>query len=148
MTIDVSTETVISRPPAAVAEFASNPDTAPAWYANIHSVDWQTSPPLGPGTRVAFVARFLGRRMAYTYEVVEWVPGSRLVMRTAEGPFPMETTYTWEAAGAGSTRMVLRNRGTPSGFPRLVSPLLGMAVRRANIKDLENLKRLLEQPAT
>lgn len=146
MAIDVSTEIIISRPPAVVAEFAANPDNAPAWYVNIRSVDWQTAPPLGAGTRVSFVARFMGRRMAYTYEVVEWVPGSRLVMRTSEGPFPMETTYTWEIAGGGGTRMVLRNRGKPSGIPRLLSPLLGMAVRRANVKDLKNLKQLLERP--
>jgi hypothetical protein len=31
-----------------------------------------------------------------TYEVIELVPGERFVQRALEGPFPMETTYTWE----------------------------------------------------
>jgi hypothetical protein len=56
---------------------------------NIESVEWKTPPPLAIGSRVAFVARSLGRRLAYTYELVELDPPSRLVMRPREGPFPM-----------------------------------------------------------
>ena len=97
------------------------------------------------GSRIAFVARFLGRRLAYTYEVVELVPGERFVMRTAEGPFPMETTYTWRTTGDGHTAMTLRNRGVPTGFSRLVAPLLSRAMRRANTKDLAMLKAMLER---
>jgi uncharacterized membrane protein len=144
MAVDVLTEIVIERPREEVAAFAGDPSNAPEWYVNIESVEWQTPRPVRTGSRMAFVARFLGRRLAYTYEVVEHVPGERLVMRTAEGPFPMETTYTWEPAGPG-TRMKLRNRGEPSGFSKLVAPIMAAAVRRANRKDLAQLKRLLEK---
>jgi hypothetical protein len=89
----------------------------------------------------AFVAHFLGRRLVYTYELVAFIPGVRLVMRTSEGPFPMETTYTWESNADGSTRMTLRNRGTPSGFSVWVAPLMAMATRCANRKDLALLKK-------
>jgi uncharacterized membrane protein len=145
MSVDVLTETVIDRPREVVAEFTANPDNAPIWYVNIKAAEWKSSPPLRPGSQVAFVAHFLGRRLAYTYEIIEWVPGSRLVMRTAEGPFPMETSYTWEDAGSGRTRMTLRNRGTPSGFSSLVAPLMARAMRRANQKDLTRLKEILEK---
>lgn len=144
MAIDVSTQIEIRRPRATVANYAANPDKAPAWYANIKAVEWRTPPPLGLGSRVDFVARFLGRSLAYTYEVVDFVPGERLMMRASEGPFPMETTYVWEALGEGLTRMTLRNRGAPAGFSRLFAPLMAPAVRRANAKDLLLLKRQLE----
>lgn len=140
--VDVQVETVIDRRPAEVAAYAGDPANAPEWYANIRSVDWQTPPPVAVGSRMAFVAQFLGRRLAYTYEVVELTP-ERLVMRTADAPFPMETTYTWSAAGEG-TRMTLRNRGTPSGFARVGAPVMERAMRRATTKDLERLKALLE----
>jgi uncharacterized membrane protein len=147
MSVDVETRIDIARPRDAVAAYASDPDNVPAWYVNISSVEWQTPRPVRLGSRIAFVARFLGRRMAYTYEVVELVHGERLVMRTAEGPFPMETTYTWESTGTGGTRMTLRNRGTPGGFSRWVAPFMAGAMRRANRKDLAALKRVLEADA-
>lgn len=144
MAVDVLSEIVIDRPPSEVCAFSADPSNAPRWYVNIKSVEWRSEPPLVVGSRIAFVAHFLGRRIAYTYEIIEWVPNARLVMRTAEGPFPMETTYTWEAAGDGSTKMTLRNRGEPSGFSRLVAPIMVAAMRRANRKDLEQLKSQLE----
>jgi len=127
-----------------VAAYATDPSHAPEWYANIQSVRWQTTPPAQVGTLVEFVARFLGRTLGYTYEITELVPEERLVMRTQEGPFPMETTYTWEDAGEGATRMTLRNRGEPSGFSKVGAPLVSGAMRRANAKDLRRLKQVLE----
>jgi uncharacterized membrane protein len=145
MHVDVTTEIVIDAPRDEVAAYAGDPSSAPRWYTNIHSVEWQTEPPAQVGSRIAFVARFLGRRLAYTYEIVELVPGERLVMRTAEGPFPMETTYAWQSQGATQTRMTLRNRGEPSGFAKVGAPVLAASMRRANRKDLASLKALLEQ---
>ena len=144
MSVDVVTETVIDRPVEEVAAYAGDPSNAPEWYENIRSVEWRTQPPLAVGSQLEFVARFLGRELRYTYEVTELVPGARLVMRTAQGPFPMETTYTWAAEGAG-TRMTLRNRGEPSGFGKVAAPVMAAAVRRANRKDLERLKSVLER---
>jgi uncharacterized protein YndB with AHSA1/START domain len=145
MAVDVVTETIIERPSGEVATYAADPTNAPEWYANIESVRWQTPPPVAVGSRMDFVAHFLGRRLAYTYEVVELVPGERLVMRTAEGPFPMETTYTWQSIDGGRTRMTLRNRGEPAGFAKIAAPAMAAAMRRANQKDLASLKRILER---
>lgn len=144
MAVDVLTEIVIDRPRAQVAAYAGDPSHAPRWYVNIESVEWRTPEPVVVGSRLDFVARFLGRRLAYTYEVVELVPGERLVMRTAQGPFPMETTYSWQPVDSGRTRMTLRNRGEPAGFSKVTAPMMAASIRRANRKDLANLKRILE----
>jgi hypothetical protein len=144
MAVDVLTQITIDRGRSEVAGYAADPDNAPAWYKQIKSVAWQTPPPLAVGSRVAFVAHFLGRRLSYTYEISDLVPGERLVMLTADGPFPMETTYTWTDQGTG-TLMKLRNRGGGSGFFRIAAPILAAAIRRATRHDLQRLKRLLEQ---
>jgi uncharacterized membrane protein len=147
MAVDVVSEITIARPRAAVAAYAADPENATTWYENIKSVDWASPPPVALGSRISFAAQFLGRRLTYTYEVVDLVPKERFVMRTAQGPFPMETTYTWRDAGDGATRMTLRNRGEPAGFAKLAAPMVAAAMRRANRKDLERLKQILERPA-
>ena len=143
MHVDVVNSIVIARHIAEVSQYAADPDNAPLWYENIRSVEWKTPRPLQVGSRIEFVAHFLRRRLAYTYEVVEFAPGRHLMMRTPGPPFLMETTYTWEDQN-GATRMTLRNRGMPSGFAAWLSPLMSFMVGRANRKDLALLKRRLE----
>src|SRR4051812_10462885 len=144
MPVDITTTIDIERPLELVAAFAADPDHVPDWYANIRSVQWRSAPPLRVGSSLDFVAQFLGRRLAYTYQVTEFDEGRRLVMSTQQGPFPMETTYEWEKGGERRARMSLRTRGEPTGFSRLVTPFMARAVRRANRKDLDRLKRVLE----
>lgn len=144
MAVDVETQVEIARRRHDVATYASDPDNATFWYENIKAVEWKTDRPLATGSRVAFVAQFLGRRLVYTYEVRELIPDERFVMSTAEGPFPMETSYSWSDAASGGTTMTLRNRGEPTGFSKLVAPVMAGAMRRANTKDLARLKAILE----
>jgi len=144
MSVDVKTDIEINRPRSVVAAYASDPDNATAWYQNIKSVEWKSSKPLAVGSQIAFVAQFLGRTLKYTYEVKDHVPAERFVQGTEDGPFPMETTYTWEDTVAGGTRMTLRNRGEPTGFSKLVAPLMANAMRRANHRDLARIKMILE----
>ena len=142
--VDVEVAIQINRPLAEVADFAADPDNVRQWYKKIHTVAWQTARPVRLGTQVAFVARFLGRELSYIYEVVEYQPHERMVMRTAEGPFPMETHYSWQHNADGSTRMILRNCGEPRGFSKWLAPLMSWAMRKAMQADLQLLKALLE----
>ena len=142
--VDVVTEISILVNRNKVAEFSANPDNAPVWYVNIKSVQWKTPRPLAVGTQIAFIAHFLGRLLSYVYEIRELIANEKLVMSTSDGPFPMETTYTWEAIDDHTTRMTLRNRGKPSGFSKLFAPLMAYMMRSANNKDLKLLKQILE----
>ena len=148
MTVDVQVGIVIDRPRQMVADFAGDPSNATKWYANISSVDWETAPPIRIGSRMAFVAHFLGKKIAYTYEIKELIAGECLVMSTIQGPFPMETTYRWESLDAGRTRMTLRNRGNPIGFTMIFKPIMSIAIRLATKKDLRRLKAVMENPLT
>ncbi|WP_427131208.1 SRPBCC family protein [Pseudarthrobacter sp. S9] len=142
--VDVLTEIVIHRPREVVARYASDPDNAPGWYANIKAVSWESTPPLVVGSRLAFRAQFLGRKLDYVYEFTEMELDRKLVMRTAQGPFPMQTTYTWADADGSSTRMALRNTGNPAGFSAVVNLVMAPMMRRAMRKDLARLKQILE----
>jgi hypothetical protein len=154
-TVDISTDILIMCSRDKVAAYASEPGNATEWYVNIKSVEYLPVGPAGEasgllriGSRIAFKAEFLGKKLAYVYEIVEFVPGEKLVMRTADGPFPMETTYQWESVDGNTTRMKLRNRGTPSGFSKLLAPFIKFAMKKANRKDLERLKQVLENRKT
>lgn len=147
MAVDVVTSASIRRPREVVAAYASDPDNAPHWYVNIKRVRWLTDPPVRVGSKIDFVAHFLGRTLEYTYEVIELIPGERLVMQTAQGPFPMQTIYEWRDGEPGSTVMTLRNRGKPAGFSRLMAPPMVPAMRSANRKDLARLRDILETQA-
>jgi uncharacterized membrane protein len=142
--VDVFTEIIINCPCDKVSEYAADPDNAPEWYVNIKSAEWQTPKPLKIGSKVAFKAQFLGKQLSYVYQIAEYIPGEMLVMKTANGPFPMETTYTWKIFEGNSTRMTLRNRGNPTGFSMLFSPIMSLMMKRANNKDLKRFKNILE----
>jgi uncharacterized protein YndB with AHSA1/START domain len=144
MEVDVLTDIEIKQPRSEVAEYVTNPDNATAWYQNIKRVEWKSPKPLKVGAKVAFEAQFMGRKMAYTYEIKEYVPGEWLVMSTAAGPFPMETSYKFSDTPSGATKMQLRNTGRPSGFGSIVAPTMAGAIKRANRKDLARLKSILE----
>ncbi|MFI8685044.1 SRPBCC family protein [Rossellomorea sp. NPDC077527] len=142
--VDVITDITIQCPIQKVAEYAADPDHAPEWYVNIDSAEWRTEKPLSLHSQIAFKARFLGKDLSYVYEIKELIPGRKLVMKTANGPFPMETTYEWESIDDQTTKMTLRNCGNPTGFSKVMTPLISTMMRKANRKDLKKIKEILE----
>jgi uncharacterized membrane protein len=140
---DVTVEKTITRPRAEVARHATDWRNDPEWIRALTEATLLTEPPLGVGSRVRRVAKFLGKRIEYVNEVTELEPERRLVMRSVEAPFPMTVTYEFEDAGE-ATRMRIRAEGEASGFYRLAGPLLARSVERSIAGDLAALKRKLE----
>lgn len=152
--MDVTVRTVFEAPRSLVAEVSGDPSQAWRWFSTIRSVRWHGEPAVTEGAVVDLVSRFLGRELAYTYRIVDLVPGERLVMRTEEGPFPMETTFTWwdeeplDVPGAASrprTGMSLRNAGRPKGMTTLGSGAVTLGMKRAMHRDLERLRLVLRE---
>ncbi len=143
MHVRVSSAIEIERPRSEVAAFAIDPARACEWYGDVKHVKWNGQP-VAVGSRLAFVAAFLGKESDYIYEVTELVPGERYAMTRAEGPFPMETVFWWEDVGEGGTRMTLQSSGQPTGLSLLLAPLLRSSMKRSGRKDLARLKTILE----
>ena len=118
----------------------------PEWIGGVVEATRLGDGRLGEGTRVARVAKFLGRRFEYVNEIIEYEEGARLRMKSVAGPFPMEISYEFEDAEDGTLARI-RVQGEASGFFRLASPLLGPMVRRSVQRDLGTLKGLLERSA-
>jgi len=145
MSIDVTAEVAIRRPPAEVAAYMIDPAHDPEWIGGVRAVRLETDPPVRVGTRVARVASFLGRRVEYVNEITELDPERVLDMRSVKAPFPMRVTYTFDARDGGTATTVRnRARGNPGGFFALFGPLLAPLVKRSVQKDLERLRDLLE----
>ena len=143
MAVDVKAEILIGRPRGDVASFAMNANNDPIWIGGITEANILTDPPMAKGAKVARIASFMGKRIEYVNEVVEYDPEALLVMRSIKGPFPMIVSYQFEEA-AGGTLARIRVQGEASGFFRLASPLLSRAVKRSITNDLKALKKLLE----
>lgn len=143
MRIDVSVHEDIARAPTEVAAYATDPTNDTAWIGGIVEARPLSPLPVGPGTRVERVARFMGRRIEYVLEVTELEPDRRLVMRSVKSPFPMKVTYSFDER-LGGTRAGVRVEGEVAGAYRLAGPLLSPTVRRNLRGDLRRLKGILE----
>ena len=146
MGINVKAEVVINRSREDVTRFAMNPDNDPVWISGIREVKMLTEPPLAQGTKVERVATFMGKRIEYVLEVVEYDPKALLAMRSVKGPFPMNVSYEFEEV-AGGTLARIRIQGEASGFYKLAAPVMSRAVKRNITNDLKALKELLESRA-
>lgn len=145
MSIDVTAAIKIGRARGDVATYATDASNDPLWIGGVVESGVLSDGPMRQGIRVARVAKFLGKRIEYVNEVIEYDPGIRLVMKSVSGPFPMTISYEIEEA-AGGTLTQIHIRGEAEGFFKLAAPVLARFVRRSIMRDLETLKRLLEMP--
>jgi hypothetical protein len=143
MSTDVKVEVAIARPRAAVAAFMFDPRHDAAWTTGVLEVRPRQEGRLRAGARVERVAKFLGRKFAYEYEVTAASGDDFVEMRVTE-PFPMHIRYELADAPDGGTLARIHATGEARGFFRVAGPLLNPMVRRSIAADLKKLKECVE----
>ena len=147
MPVDVTATATIDCPCHEVVAYLRDPANDTSWIGGLRSARLLTPGPVAVGSQVERVASFLGRRVDYVNEITE-LTGERLAMRSVRSPFPMRVTYGHRPTGDNATEVSVRVEGDAGRYYALLAPLLGVAVRRSNTRDLRNLKQVLgKQPA-
>ena len=124
MNTDVTAEIEIGLPRVEVAIYATDASNDPLWIGGVVESGVLSDGPVRQGTCVARVAKFLGKRIEYINEVIEYDPGVRLVMKSVSGPFPMTVSYEFKEA-EGGTLTQIHVRGDAEGFFKLAAPRSG-----------------------
>lgn len=143
--VNIQTIIEINKPVDLVSTYTANPDNAPEWCEKIKSTSHLTPLPIEVGSKFELVRYSLRRKVKFIYEVIEFIPNNILILQTKQGPFPMETTYSWEKVSENRTKMILTNTANPKGLGRLFAPFLTNRISKENVKDLKKLRRILEK---
>ncbi len=133
----------IQRPAEETFAFISRPENNPRWQQGMVEARVTSSGSWGVGSTYEQVARFLGRRIESSFEIVAFEPGRLIKGTTTAGSFPITFTRIVEPTGAGC-RVTAIVEGDASGFFRLFQSLLDGMVRRSVEGDYRRLKQLLE----
>jgi uncharacterized protein YndB with AHSA1/START domain len=136
-----ATNTVeIARSPADVFAFLADGTNGPRWRSGV--IDLAHKSGQGKGTiYTQGVKGPFGRRVPADYELTAFEPDTRIAFRAVAGPVRPEGSYEVEAAGGG-TRVTFSLRCTPSGFARLMAPMVAKTMR-SEVAQLEQLREVL-----
>ena len=141
--IRVETSVHIGRPSDEVFAFISNFENNPLWQSGQIKARFTSDGPLGVGSTYDQVAKFLGRQIVSTFEVLEYEPGRRIKASSTSGSFPITFTRVVESVDGGAQVSAVVE-GDSSGFFRLAEPIMARMVQRSVEMDYRNLKRLME----
>jgi len=134
---------VIRRPTQEVFDYLTDVDKATDWNPAAVEVRKSSAGPLGVGSTLVYVARFLGRQSESSVEVTKFDPGLRYTTKTISGPFHLEVDTTLEAVG-NDTSLTTVYRGESRGFFKLAEPIVVRLVKRQFETSTEMLRELLE----
>ena len=137
-------------PPDELFAFVADAEHNPSWQQGMVSCRWTTPGPIGVGSVYEQHARFLGRDVHSTFEVVEYDEGRRIRIRTTRSTIALDVTRAVEAVapeetGAGLARSRVRAvvRGGPTGPAAVLDPVTRVLVGRSVRADYRRLEALL-----
>lgn len=138
---EASNTVEIARPPADVFAFLADGTNGPRWRTGVLDVAHKSGE--GRGTVYAQgVKGPFGRRVAADYELTAYEPDTRIAFRAIAGPERPEGSYDLEPAGDG-TRVTFSLSCTPTGFARLMAPMVAKTMR-SEVAQLDRLREVLD----
>lgn len=137
------TSVFINRPQQEVFDFIANPDHIAEWSSSLETVELASEGPVGEGSKLRSVAKFLGREVESTAEITSWNPPHQFSQKSTGGPIPYEVTFICETQENG-TLLIQSAQAELGGFFKLAEGLVGKQFEKQFESDLENLKDLLE----
>lgn len=143
--IEVEVTIEVDRPPDEVFAFWSDWTNNPRWQSGMEGCTGTSEPPLRVGSTYDQEARFLGRPIRSSFEVVEYEPDRRIRIRTTASTLPLDITREVQPQPDGGTRLHATIRGAPPGWMSLFDPLTRRMVERNVRADYERLRRLLDR---
>lgn len=140
---------VIARPVMEVFDFLMLAENLPRWDSSMLECVQVGSGPVTVGTRYRGASKILGRRIEWTTEVTQFVPGLRAVSRSVEGPLTFTLSYELSPAPAGTTLRyrLAADSGLDGAFGRAMEPIVQRAQTKVVRANLGTLAGLLEQRA-
>ena len=139
MTTDIRVAVTIRVPRPEIAAVMFNPRFAPSWIGGVKSIHIESGEPPALGSIFAVLSGAALKKRAEIFEITEYVPDRSLTMESDD------RVWHFELEGAPVGMIVwLSVWEEPTGLRRLLAPLQEHWLRRAVIRDLRRLKRLME----
>ena len=137
----------INCPVHTVFAYLTDIDQGTQWQAELIEAQQTSTGPVGVGTTIREVRRFMGRQMESVFKITEHEPDRRLYFESTSGPLPMRGHYNIEPLDEGA-RVTVVVEAELTGVFRMTEPLVVHSAKRQLDTDLAKLKALLEARAS
>jgi len=142
--MEIATTIEIERPADTVFAYLADMANNPSWQNGQERCEWTSDPPIGEGSTYDQHARFLGKQIVSSFEVVDFVPGEVIRITSTGGTMPIDVTRRVRPLGESRSVVEAVVKGQPPLMMRLLGPVLRVLVARSVRADYRRLKALLE----
>ncbi|MBN1482911.1 hypothetical protein EH223_13335 [candidate division KSB1 bacterium] len=142
--IKVTVSIDIHRPAADIFSYISNFANNSKWQSGVTDAYFTTDPPVRRGSGYNQVARFFGRKIESSFEVIGYEPGRLIKAAGKTKPLSLAITRMIEQVVEGS-KVTTIVEGDMIGLLKFAEPLLQKRLQRSIEKEHKKLKKLLEK---
>jgi carbon monoxide dehydrogenase subunit G len=135
--------TFINRPVQAVFDFTKDPANAVQWISGTESAKWASAGPVGVGSVLHQVGRFMGREVVTDAEITQWNEPNIWAQKSSSGPVKFENTNKYESKDGG-TLLTQTFQAEVGGFFKMAEGLALKQMQKQVESDGQRLKKLLE----